>query len=91
MSRSRRLLAWGSLAALVLLAGCTAPVRTNSAPPRPRAASTDSAVPSTDPASTRPGGDSDLYAMNPDGSAVTRLTHATSEDQEPAFCTGACR
>jgi hypothetical protein len=30
--------------------------------------------------------------MNSDGSAVTRLTHADSEEQEPAFmpCTGAC-
>ena len=39
-----------------------------------------------------PGADSDLYAMNPDGSAVTRLTHAGSEEQEPAFtpCQGAC-
>jgi|Tabmets5t2r1_1033131.scaffolds.fasta_scaffold68422_2 hypothetical protein len=30
--------------------------------------------------------------MNPDGSAVTRLTHAHSEEQEPAFtsCKGTC-
>jgi hypothetical protein len=26
-----------------------------------------------------------IYAVNPDGSAVTRLTHAHSEEQEPAF------
>ncbi len=40
----------------------------------------------------RPGGDSDLYVMHPDGSAITRLTHADSEEQEPALmpCKGAC-
>jgi Tol biopolymer transport system component len=110
MKRSHRRLASSGLAAPVLLAGCTSPAGTNLAPPRPRAASTGSAVPSTGPASTRPGrirlhgrvalfsdrdhpgGDSDLYAMNPDGSAVTRLTRAGSEEQEPAFtpCKGAC-
>jgi Tol biopolymer transport system component len=39
-----------------------------------------------------PGGDSDLYVMNRDGSAITRLTHADSEEQEPALmpCKGAC-
>ena len=39
-----------------------------------------------------PGGDSDLSVMNPDGSAITRLTHADSEEQEPALmpCKGAC-
>ena len=38
-----------------------------------------------------PGADSDLSAMNPDGSAVSRLTHAPSEEQEPALtrCKGA--
>jgi TolB protein len=40
-----------------------------------------------------PGGDSDLYVMNPDGSAITRLTHADSEEQEPTMvpCRGACQ
>jgi WD40-like Beta Propeller Repeat len=39
----------------------------------------------------QPGGDSDLYVMNPDGSAITRLTHADSEEQEPTLspCRGA--
>lgn len=39
-----------------------------------------------------PGGDSDLYVMNPDGSGITRLTHADSEEQEPALmpCKRAC-
>jgi hypothetical protein len=32
-----------------------------------------------------PGADSDLSAMNTDGSAVTLLIHADSEEQEPAF------
>jgi TolB protein len=34
----------------------------------------------------------DLFVMDPDGSAVTRLTRAGSEEQEPAFtpCKGAC-
>jgi dipeptidyl aminopeptidase/acylaminoacyl peptidase len=140
MKRSRRRLAPSGLAALVLLAGCTSPARTNLAPPRPRAASTGSAAPSTGPASTRPGrvrlhgrvafasdrgGNVDLYQLelpsgrlrrlttspaadlsptwspdgrrlafrsDRDGSAVTRLTRAGSEEQEPAFvpCEGAC-
>jgi Tol biopolymer transport system component len=40
-----------------------------------------------------PGGDSDLYVMNRDGSGITRLTHADSEEQEPAMvpCRGACQ
>jgi WD40 repeat protein len=29
-----------------------------------------------------PGGDSDLYVMNRDGSAITRLTHSDAEEQE---------
>jgi TolB protein len=39
-----------------------------------------------------PGGDSDLYVMNPDGTGVTRLTHAPSEEQEPTLtpCRGRC-
>jgi Tol biopolymer transport system component len=37
--------------------------------------------------------DSDLYVMNPDGSAITRLTHAGGEEQEPTLspCRGACQ
>lgn len=70
-----------------------------SRPPRPLAAAALLVLAGRgSPASTRatptgpPGADSDLYVMNADGSAVTRLTHADSEEQEPALtpCKGVC-
>jgi Tol biopolymer transport system component len=79
MSTSRRLLAWGSLAA-----GPASDCGPSFTPDgRHILFFSDRA---------HPGGDSDLYVMDPDGSAATRLTHANSEEQEPAFtpCKGAC-
>jgi Tol biopolymer transport system component len=106
MSRPARPLAWGSLAALVLLAGCTSPARTNSAPPRPRAASTDSAAPSTGPASARSGrtrlhgrvafasdrgGNVDLYLLELPGGRLRRLTSSPAADLSPTWAPDGAR
>ena len=100
MSRSRRLLTWGSLAALLLLAGCTAPASTGAAPASQPAAATDTAAPSS-ASSSAPGErvrlhgrvafaadrhhNVDLYLLDQPGGQLRRLTSSPAADLSPTW------
>jgi len=99
MSRARRLLAWVSLAALLLLAGCTAPAGQPSA-------SADAAAPSTVSPSARPARvrlhgrvafasdrhrNVDLYLLDLPGGRLRCLTSSPAADLSPTWAPDGAR
>ena len=99
MNRSPRLAALAGTALLVL-AGCSSPASTGTAPAGRPAASADSAAPSTVPASARPGRirlhgrvalasdrhrNVDLYLLELPGDRLRRLTSSPAADLSPTW------
>jgi Tol biopolymer transport system component len=106
MSRPGRLLARGSLAALLVLAGCGAPAGTGSAAPGGPSAAADASAPSTAPPAARPARvrlhgrvafasdrqrNVDLYLLDLPGGRRRRLTSSPAADLSPTWAPDGAR
>jgi TolB protein len=100
MSTSRRLLASGSMAAVLVFAGCSSPASTGAAATDRPAASTGSAAPSIAPSLARAGrlrlhgrvafasdrqANVDLYLLELPGGRLRRLTSSPAADLSPTW------